>query len=439
MWRRVVHDTAIVISGGVAVAVLQVAFRAVAIGSVSIDTYGRAAFLLSIFNALAVVGQFGVVGAAARLSARTHGRRRDVETLRALTLAAAGPTLAAAVAMALATWAVTGSVLFAIIGALGLPPFVIACCCMGFIRGKGWIWAASSVQPANMVAQLAIFAGLVAAGVHVGVGWILGSYYLGNVAALTLGVVYVRLFRRRDSAPDDPRDPEATPRRVIGFAGWLALANAAVLMLAVLPRVALSHVSYAELAYFDLALLIYTLPQRLKASFVMAVLPIASAEHKRGARMSVPSARDLALLTAAVGVLDAILWRTHAIEHVLDLLGAGQYVRAEPLFLIVLLAAPAEIFYGLNSGLLQALGYSRRLALAALAVLLAAAIAAPFGYFFGPYYLAVVLTCSYWALYATSRRLLAPAGIDEVHLLGTFARRFTRRWPGLSAPTAGER
>jgi O-antigen/teichoic acid export membrane protein len=427
MWRRVTRDAAIVLTGGITLAALQVAFRWLAIGNVSVDVYGRAAFLLGVFNTAAVIGRFGLANAAARLSARSHGRRRNGDTLRGLAIAAALPTAIASIVMGAVSWAVTHSEWLAIMGVLGLPPLVIANYCMGFIRGKGWIWASSSVQPANLAAQFVIFGAAVAAGVHVGLGWIMGSYYLGNLVALLMGVVFVVLALRKDTAPDDPPDPEARPRRILGFSVWLGLANAAVITLALIPRLSLAHVSYSELAFFDVALLVYTLPQRLKGSFLLALVPIAAAEHKRGTRMNVPGVRDIWIFTAMVGLVDLVLWRTHLIAHVFDLLGMPKYVAAEPIFLIVLLALPPEIFYGLSSSLLQAVGQSKRLGIYAVGTLALSAAAAQLGYYFGPKYLAAVLVGSYWVLWWTARPLLAREGIGEVHVFNRYLPRTLRR------------
>jgi O-antigen/teichoic acid export membrane protein len=238
----------------------------------------------------------------------------------------------------------------------------------------------------------------------------------------------VYLFLRRDGAVEDPPDPDATPRRIVGFSIWLSLAQAAVTLLTLLPRLSLARIGYREYAFFDLALMIYGLPQRLRASFVIALIPVAAAEEKRGIKMKVPSRADLVVLGLLFAALDGAVWSTHALRHLFIVVGLHRYTPAEPLFIIILLAAPAELFYGVNSGLLQALGHSRSLSYAAFTVLGLSAAAVQLGYIFGAYYLCAVLVGSYWVLYATTRRALDRAGVEEVHVLAALTRGFLG-WP----------
>ena len=71
--------------------------------------------------------------------------------------------------------------------------------------------------------------------------------------------------------------------------------------------------------------------------------------------------------------------------------------------LILLLAAPAELFFTIDSAVLQAFGRSRRLALITLTVLGFSIVAALAAVQAGPNYLALLLVADYWALYLASR------------------------------------
>src|SRR5439155_10618343 len=113
---------------------------------------------------------------------------------------------------------------------------------------------------------------LVAVGTNPGIELVLASFYAGNFAAMATGSFVARRWFRRKATPDDERDRDATPRGILAFSSWLSAANLAVMMLLILPRVALAHWSYREVAFFDLALLVYSLPQRLRSSFLVAVL-----------------------------------------------------------------------------------------------------------------------------------------------------------------------
>jgi O-antigen/teichoic acid export membrane protein len=403
-------------------ALLQAAFRLLAIHDLSIDSYGRAALLLSVFNFALVFGNFGIPAAAARLAARSTGLTRGREILVSITKAAVIPSVSAGLVLGFTTLALTNSIGLALACAAGVLPMAVSTVYGGFIRGRGYVWSSASIQPANVGAQLLVLAAISASGVTVGVGWVLISFCIGNVAAFALSLTYVARWMRSVHELDSPPDSEAAPRRVLAFSSWLSLSNAALIALAIIPRVALAHVSYASVASFDLALLIYTIPQRLRASLAIALIPAAASRQVAGSRITLPAAGDAVVLTVATGLCVAVLWWSHAVLDLLNAVGLGGYSVAEPFLLILLLAAPAELFFTIDSAILQAFGRSRRLALITLAVLGLSTVAAPLAVKAGPNYLAILLVVDYWALYLASRAF-SPS---EVTRRSIFARLLSR-------------
>lgn len=418
MWRKVGQDSAVFAGSALLMVALQVAFRLLSIHDLSPDDYGRAALLISIFNVAILLGNFGIPVAAARLSARSTGRARGLGLLANATRAAVLPSAVSSIVLGGVTYAVTGSVLLGIVCAAGVPPMVVSVIYAGFVRGKGFVWRSAAVQPANAAAQLVVLLLVTALGLHVGVGWVLVSFCIGNVAALLLALVFVLGWVKQHHRKDGQPDAEASPRRILAFSAWLSVANAAIVCLTILPRIALVHVSYAEVGIFDLALLIYSIPQRLTASLVMALIPAAASRQVKGRRVAVPAARDILVLTAACAALDALLWWTHVLRKVLIFGGLGGYTHAEPLLLIVLLAAPAELFFAINSGVLQAFGHSRRLAGLTLVVLAVSTALTPLAVALGSRFLAGLLALDYWALYLGSRRVSA----EEIEERSIFSR-----------------
>jgi O-antigen/teichoic acid export membrane protein len=408
MWGRVGRDSAIFAGAALVMVVFQAAFRLLAIHDLSIDSYGRAALLLSVFNFALVFANFGIPAAAARLAARSTGRTRGLDVLLSVTKVSVIPSLGAGFALGLTTYVLTSSIGLAVVCALGVFPMVMSGVYAGFIRGRGFVWSSASVQPANVVAQLLALLAISAAGVSVGVGWVLITFCIGNVAAFVLSLAYVAWWMRSEHGPDSPPDPQVGARRVLSFSAWLALANAAVIALALIPRVALVHLSYGDVASFDLALLVYSIPQRLTASLVIALVPTAAARQVAGRRITLPTATDAVVLMAAFLVCDALLWWTHALSRVLNAVGLSHYAGAEPFLLILLLAAPAELFFSMDAAVLQAFGRSRSLASLVLTVLGLSTAAALVAVQFGPNWLALILAADYWVLFLASRRLTPP-------------------------------
>lgn len=417
MWRSVSRDSLIFFASACSLVVFQFGYRYLSIDALSVNAYGRVALLLSIFNGVTVIGVYGIPATISRLAARTNGHARDVGLLRAASIATIGPCALATIVMTGATYVVTRSSLDSLVAAVGVPPMIWAVLYSGFIRGKGLIWRAAVIQPANIVLQVVALVAMMALGAKLNVGWVLASFYIGNFGAYGAALLYRRLALRRANQIDDELDPEATPRRILSFSVWLALANLAVLMLTIVPRIALARSSYREVAVFDLALLVYTIPQRLRSSFLIALLPVASVERQRGARITVPGNVDLAMISVAFLAIDGLLWVTHALRFLFVHVGMSSYTGAEPLLLIILLAAPAELFFGLNSGLLQAYGQSRRLCAVSVGVLGLSVALSPLTAWLGPWYLACVLAGAYWLLHFLSRRMLAHSEVQEASIL----------------------
>ena len=418
MWSRVGRDTAVFAGAAMLMALFQAAFRLLAIHDLSIESYGRAALLLSVFNFALVFANFGVPAAAARLAARSTGLTRGRDVLASVTKAAVIPSLAAGLALGLTTLALTNSIGLAVVCAAGVFPMVVSGVYAGFVRGRGFVWSSASVQPVNVVVQLLVLLAISASGVSVGVGDVLVSFCIGNVAAFVLSLAYIERWRRSVHELDSPPDAQVGPRRVLAFAAWLSLANAAVIGLAIIPRAALAHVSYADVASFDLALLVYSIPQRLTASLVIALIPLAAARQVAGSRITLPTAADAVVLMVALVLCDAILWWSHALSDVLNGVGLTHYLGAEPFLLIFLLAAPAELFFSIDAAVLQAFGRSRSLAKLVLTVLGFSTVAALVVVQAGPNWLALLLVVDYWALYLASRRLTP----SEVTRRSIFAR-----------------
>lgn len=399
-------------------ALFQAAFRLLAIHDLSIESYGRAALLLSVFNFAFVFADFGVSSAASRLAARSTGLTRGRDVLASVTKALVVPSLVAGLALGITTLVLTNSVSLALVFGAGVFPMVMSTVYAGFIRGRGFVWSSASVQPMNVVVQLLVLLAISAAGVSVGVGAVLISFCVGNVAASVLSLAYVGRWRRSVHEPDSPPDPQVQPQSVLTFSAWLSVATAAVVGLAIIPRVALAHLSYGDVASFDLALLIYSIPQRLTASLAVALIPRAAARQVAGSRITVPATVDAVVLMVALVICDALLWWTHALTDVLNAVGLTHYLGAERFFLILLLAAPAELFFTIDAAVLQAFGRTRSLAMLVLTVFALSTLAALVAVHAGPNYLAALLVVDYWALYLASRRI-TPA---EVTRRSVFAR-----------------
>ncbi len=417
MWRRVGRDSAVFVASALIMALMQAAFRWLAIDQLSVDNYGRVALLLGIFNTALLVAHFGVPTATVRLAARSSGRA-DRELIVAAAKVTLIPCVVTSAFMGVVTLAVAHSLFVAVIAAAGTPPMVGAVILAGFMRGKGSVWRAASIQPLNALAQLVFLAAVAASGVDVDAGSVLASFYVGNLAALAIALVLLVPHVRRLGGGKGFVEEAARPASLARFSAWIMIGDVALYGFTIVPRIALVHLSYRQVAYFDLALLVYQIPERITVSLVIALIPAAARLHLERRRVLMPSLLDAAALAAALGALDAILWWTHLVRRVLEHAGLAEYAAAEPLLLVVILAAPAELLFAINRGVLQALGDSRTQARLAWLVLLSSLPFVPAAVFLGPTWVAALLVAQLWALYLLSRRTIPRDETREVPVVG---------------------
>jgi O-antigen/teichoic acid export membrane protein len=414
MWRRVGRHSVVFTGSAVVMAVLQVAFRMVAVSGLTVSDYGRVALLLSVFNVALVVGHFSVPIAAVRLAALSGPRARDPLLLRRLASSATLPAVVASLIVAAAGLAFTHDPSAAMLAALGMPPMVGAVIGAGYLRGKGLVGASALVQPANALAQLAVLAGVYLVRDRIDLVTVVAAFTVGNFAATALAVFFMVRWSRRASSTSAPTVSSA--REIVHFSAWLTTANIGIYVFTVAPRLDLLVGSYREVAFFDLALLLYTLPSRLTASFVTALIPVATDVRSRGERVVVPSRLDLVVLGLVTAAIDLVLWLAGVPHRVLEIFGLRAYDSSAGLLLILLLGVPGELFFALHSALFQAFAMPRRLALVVWATALPFLLLGPLAASVSPSILAVLLVAAYWALGLVARLLSPPDAFEVVHL-----------------------
>jgi O-antigen/teichoic acid export membrane protein len=268
------------------------------------------------------------------------------------------------------------------------------------------------------LAQLVALGAFAVAG-NVTVGTTLGAFYLGNGAAFVVALVLlVRTPGSRASASEHA-DHEQSARAVVAFSLWLTVATLAMYVVTLAPRAILARSSYRDVAVFDFALLLYTIPQRFVASFVTALVPLA-AQRKR-LTLRAPGRLDVAVAAIATGIGALALHATHAVPALLSVLGLERYRGAETLMLVLLLGAPGELFFGFYSALLQASGRSRLLARFTWTTAVVAGLAMAVAADAGPVWVAGIVSLAYWSLYFQARRAVGDAVNSESRVVARFA------------------
>lgn len=403
--RRVRRDILLLGAGNLGIVIAQLGFRGILIAALAPPAYGRLALVLSIYNTIWIIGASGLPNGAARYLAMGSAAD-DPAIVRSAVKAGVWPTVVAAAITAIASGIILGSSAAFVFGAVGLSCLVYALLTMGILRGRGRIGAAASIMPIGGVAEVGLlaFVWLSGAGVTELSGF--GIFCLGNVISLGVGVLFVVR-----SAPRATRGPTAdsaraglsivpSARQLLGFSMWLGIATVGIAMLPLVMRLAAVLDSYTVVAIIDVALVLLSVPQRMGAVVVGAVVPHATRALGEGGETLTVSRREHLLVIVPFVLLALIVAFTPLVEWMFDLLGRPAYAESANYLALALLAGPARVLYGLVEGVLVAHGEGRFLAFNALSIatLASAAIlaAAAMGSIVASF---AVFVASFWVLY----------------------------------------
>jgi O-antigen/teichoic acid export membrane protein len=412
MWRRTRHDVALLGAGSVVVVVAQLAFRGLLIGLLDPADYGRLALVLSIYNTAWIVGASGLPNAVARhISAIAPAA--DAAIVRSAVRAGVWPTAIAATAVGVLAAALLGSPLAFVFATIGLSSLVYSLLAMGILRGRGRTLSAASIMPIGGVAEVALLSAVLLVGLSVTALSAFAVFCAGNVVALLAGVAQaVRSAPRRHHASDPVVAPSS--RQLLGFSIWLGLAAIGVAALPLAVRLAAAFDSYRIVALVDVALVLFTVPQRIGSVIVAAVVPHATRELHRGERSATVSAREHTILIGVFAALAAVVAFTPCVKWLLGLIGRPEYASSAPYLALALLAGPARILYGLVEGVLIAHGQGRFLAISAVLVALAASVAIFATGALGSMAVAfAIFALAGWVLYAWGLKRVASLGLAE--------------------------
>jgi O-antigen/teichoic acid export membrane protein len=377
--RRVGRDILLLGAGNIGIVIAQLVFRGILITALAPPAYGRLALVLSIYNTVWIIGASGLPNGVARYIA-LGTPSDDPAIVSAAVRAGAWPTLVAATITAIASGIILGSSAAFVFAAIGLTCLVYALLTMGILRGRGRIGPAASIMPIGGVAEVGLLAFIWLSGIGVTELSGFGIFCLGNVISLGVGVMFVlRTAPRPDleSVATAGGESGAVPsaRQLLGFSMWLGAATVGVAMLPLVVRLAAALDSYTVVAIIDVAIVLFSVPQRMGAVIVGAVVPHATRALSEGEESLTVSRREHIIVIAPFVLLALIVAITPIVEWTFDLLGRPAYAESADYLALALLAGPARVLYGLVEGVLVAHGEGRFLAFNALSIAVVASAA----------------------------------------------------------------
>jgi len=397
--RRVRRDAALFGASTVGVVVAQLGFRIILLAALVPAGYGRLTLILSIYNTIWIIGASGLPSTVARYIAATFPAD-DLAIIRAALRASIYPTLIAAGVIAAISGVLLHSAVAAVLAILGLSSLIYSLLAMGVLRGRGHAGKAAAIMLISALSEVAGLAALWCSGFGVTPLSAFAVFCLGNVLGLAAGLTFTRRTRPREAESTVSHGGAPTPRELLGFSLWLATATAAVTLLPLVLRSAAAIDSYTLVAVIDVAIVLLSIPQRVGAVMLMAVVPHATRALAKERIAITISRREHATLIVPFLLCAGLVAFTPIVAWVFDALGRHVYASSADFLALALLAGPARILYGLVEGVLIAYGEGRFLALNALSVTVLASglifAAAALGSMKAAF---VIFVCAVWAIY----------------------------------------
>ena len=372
LWRRVRRDVVLLGAGNVAIVLAQLAFRSILIVTLVPADYGRLSLILSIYNTVWIIGASGLPTSVARHIALI-APKDDSAIIRSAVRASAWPTIAATVIIAIVSGALLHSPLASLFAAIGLSTMVYSLLTMGILRGRGNIGFAALILPIAAIGEVAPLVIIWRSGLGVSPLSAFGVFCAGNAIGLIAGLIFTMRtnhIRRSGAglATEGATRPVPSPRELLSFSMWLGAATAGVAILPLIIRSAAALESYTIVAVIDVAIVFLSIPQRIGAVILLAVVPHATRAVDRGTANLTISRRENIIMIIPFVLLAVVVAYTPVVQWIFDALGRPGYAKSADYFALVLLAGPARILYGLVEGVLIAHGEARFLAFTVLSV-----------------------------------------------------------------------
>jgi O-antigen/teichoic acid export membrane protein len=270
-------------------------------------------------------------------------------------------------------------------------------------------------MPTVGLAELTPLAILWVSGVEITPLMAFAVFCMGNVVGLITAILLAKRAGPGEAPSSVPTEevsrPAPTARQLFGFSMWLALATGGVAILPLVVRSAATIDSYTVVAVVDVALVLFTIPQRLGTVIVLATTPHASQELRMGPLEVVISRREHLVVLLPFIAAAALVAFTPLVSSIFDLIGKPEYDKSVTYLALALLAGPPRILYGLVEGVLIARGQGRFLALAATSITAIASGLIFAAAALGSVELAfVIFVAAFWAIYLCGLRRVTSFG-----------------------------
>lgn len=170
----------------------------------------------------------------------------------------------------------------------------------------------------------------------------LSLYFNSNTIGISIFINYIKCF------------DWVVLKKITSHSFALMLISFVNLLYGFLLRFFLSGTSNSDVAIFDMAITLYSIPKMIFAALVRPVIPYAAVNSTQ--KISVPRLDRFLILFLASMTLLIYLDSSGHMDRLFSVVGLGAYAKAFPLFILLLIGSPFDLCFGFLSGYFQGAG-----------------------------------------------------------------------------------
>jgi len=334
--------------------VFVIVYRLLCAQAFTLEDYGRLALVVSLFTNISILAHIDIAAAMSKYASEFRiSKKKQLPVLFYTGLVAILPTSIFATLVFIATLNYYGllNLEIGLLSFVSILFFSVYHHTNGFARGFEKIRESAFFSSLKGLSRLLIFIIIFyALGVQ-GLTAGLYAFFLSNIAPGILNLKYSLSLIRKSAL----RVSKTLLRKIYAFTGFLVIAEFAYVGIALLPRLILSFDNMADVALFDMALLLYSVFLMALSNIPAALIPLVSKNRaqKKKFNINLIEFGIISLIFMTIAYTSFYFGvDTYAITKILG----EKYAPSLNIFHIVFIALPFHAYYAIISGILQGLG-----------------------------------------------------------------------------------
>ncbi len=362
MWKDAFKNTSIVLAGVLLSRFFVFLYNTLIIRQLSVADYARFAFAVAVFNWVLIFAHLDLYAAVSRFVSRNRSLNRSAEAwqyyrqagLLAAFFSVAGIVVALLIA-GLREYPLGALILFM----LSLLPTALMTVNDGYLKGMEKFGLAAWVDISSGLFKFAVIGTALLLMDSLALTDVLSLFLLASLLVYAVSTVCVNRVRGAIN-PRPLKFRVQTAKSLINYSGWICLTDLMTSGILLSGNLILSYQAPAELALFNVVILVYSLFQMGFGAITTVLIPQVSRRRARNEKVRMLGYRGLGYVMLATALLICGLltfpWRR---EVLLFLFDKPEYTEAMHYIAILLIAFPFRLLTMTNKGIVQGIGQPR--------------------------------------------------------------------------------